>query len=107
MNAAKLVVTASIGKATATATEIWIQRSNIGFLLMAIASAGICLPDFDQRVGHTLPRLVANLPIHQDARPDSAGAFSGIILQQVAVLRTEDGMTKYGAAFLAQSSGKR
>src|ERR1700682_4998628 len=48
------VIAPLIGQHPTAATEIRVDRSDIGVVAVAVASAGIGLPYFDKRVGHRL-----------------------------------------------------
>src|SRR3977135_781989 len=88
LDRAKEVIAALIGQQPAAATEVRVDRRDIGVVAMAIAPAGIGLPDFDQRVGYRLAVAVEDVAV-DDGLLANRFALLGIIEDEIVIERTE------------------
>src|ERR1700738_3253573 len=93
------VVALLIGQHPAAAAEIRVDRSDIGVVAVAVASAGIGLPYFDERVGYRLAIAVEHVAV--DDRPFADRlALLGIIEDEIVIGGTEFGRREYRAGYL-------
>src|ERR1700730_608018 len=93
------VITALIGEHPTAATEIRVDRSDIGVVAVAVASAGIGLPYFDKRVGHRLAIAVEHVAVDDRLFADGLALF-GIIEDEIIIERTEFVRREYRAGYL-------
>ena len=84
----KEVIAALIGQHPTAATEIGIDRSDIGVIAVAVASSGIGLPYFDKRVGHRLAIAVEHVAVNDRLFADRFALF-GVIENEIVIERTE------------------
>src|SRR5713226_4917623 len=82
------VIAPLVGQHTTAATEIRINRSNIGVVAVAVAPAGIGLPHFDERVGYRLAIAVEHVAVDDRLFADRLTLF-GIIEDEIVIERTE------------------
>ena len=84
----KAVVAVLVGDRAAAAAEIGVDRREVGVVLVAVAAAGIGLPELDQRVRHAAAVLVQHPAVHDDALADRLAGL-GVVQDQVVVERAE------------------
>ena len=82
------VVAVLVGQHAAAAAEVRVERADVLVLLVAIAAAGIGLPDLDQRVLHRTVELVAHEAVHDDALADRQAVLR-CVHDQVVVARAQ------------------
>jgi hypothetical protein len=82
------VIAPLIGQHPTAATEIRVDRSDIGVVAVAVASAGIGLPYFDKRVGYRLAIAVEYVAVDDRLFADRLALF-GIIEDEIVIERTE------------------
>src|SRR5262245_15805009 len=78
----ELVMTLRVGHHAAGAREVRIERRGMLVVDMGVAAAGVGLPDFDERIGHTAAILVDHAAVHDDAL---AERITRMLARQVAV----------------------
>ncbi len=88
------VITVLVGYGPPTPSEIRIERCQIAFLLVAIAPAGIGLPEFDESPRNRPSALVEHAAMHDDPLADRALAGLGEIVDQVVIEFAQHGMTE-------------
>jgi hypothetical protein len=93
------IIAPLIGQQPTAATEIWVDRSDIGVVAMTVASAGIGLPYFDERVGYRLAIAVEYVAVDDRLFADGL-AMLGIIEDEIVIERTEFVRRKYWAGYL-------
>src|SRR6267154_611053 len=95
------VIAPVIGQHPAAATEIRIDRRDIGVVAVAVASAGIGLPDFNERVGYRLAVAVEDIAVDDRLLADRL-ALLGIIEDEIVIERTEFIGRKDRSGYLGQ-----
>src|SRR4051812_32671170 len=88
LDGAEEIIASLIRQHPAAATEIRVDRSDIGVVAVAIASAGIGLPYLDERVRHRLAVAVKYVAVHDRLLTDRLSVF-GIIEHEIVIERTE------------------
>ncbi len=73
---------------------------------MAVAPAGVGLPELDEHVGHWLCVLVDDPAMHHDALADGFLAGLGKVDDEIVIVFTQHVVAECGAGFLAQRAGK-
>src|SRR5690606_36210924 len=96
-----------VGQRAATAAEIGIERREVAFALVAIAAAGVGLPDFDQRVGHRAGVFVEHLTVDDDALTDGVAAVLAVVADEVVVELADRAMAKGRAAGFRRGLAER
>ena len=102
LDGAEGVAAVLVGDGAAAAAEIRIERREIALLLVAVAAAGIGLPEFEQRAGNAHAALVEHAAIDDDALADGAFARLGEIVDQVVVEFAQHGVAEDRAGDLRQ-----
>ena len=82
------VVAVLVGEHPAAAAEVGIEGADVLVPLVAIAAAGVALPDLDQRVLDRPAELVVDVAVDDDALADRH-AVLGVVEDQVVVERAE------------------
>ena len=84
LHGAEIIIAVLVGERAPAAAEIRIDRGEIGVVLVPVASGGIGLPEFHQRVGDRLAVLVQHLAVHDDAFTDRLAGL-GVVADQIVV----------------------
>src|SRR4051794_5124842 len=95
----EVVIAPLIGQHPAAATEIRVDRRDIGVVAVTVASAGIGLPYLDERVGYRLAIAVEYVTVNDRLLADRLALF-GIIEDEIVIERTEFVRRKYRAGDL-------
>jgi hypothetical protein len=93
------VIAPLIGQHPTTAAEIRVDRSDIGVVAVAVASAGVGLPYLDERVGYGLAIAVEYVAVDDGLFADCLALF-GIIEDEIVIERAEFVRRKYRAGYL-------
>ena len=88
-DSAEIVIAVFIREGTSATAKIRVYRGQIGVFLVPIATAGIGLPDLNQRVRNGARVFVQNPAMQDDALANRAGSGLGVVLQQVVVDRVD------------------
>src|SRR5689334_10592127 len=78
----------------AKSAEVRVERRQIGFLLVAIAPAGIGLPELHKRTADTEPTFVQNATVDEDALADWPLTRLGVIHDEVVIEFVDDAVTE-------------
>src|SRR5258708_975813 len=95
------VIAPFIGQHPAAATEIRIDRRDIGVVAVAVASTGVGLPYFDKRVGYRLAIAVEHIAVDDRLLADRLALF-GIIEDEIVIERTEFAGREYRTGYFGQ-----
>ena len=101
LHGAEVVVAVLVGQRPAAAAEVRVDRREVGVLLVAVAAAGVGLPELDQGVRHRPPALVEDAAVHDDPLADRLAAVR-VVADEVVVERAEVGMAERRPGDLAQ-----
>src|SRR6266478_5638014 len=97
----KKVITVLVSQHSPATAEISVYRRDIGVVAMAIASTGIRLPHFDERVGHRLTVAIENVAVDDGLFADRFTGF-GVIIDQIIIERTKFVRRKYRTGHFRQ-----
>ena len=86
--------------------EVWIEWRKIAFFLVAIPTASICLPKFEQGMRHAASVFVEHATVHDDAGANRALAFLGVIQDQIVIECAKHCVPKHRRGFFAERCRK-
>ena len=88
LHGAESVVAIGVGHHPAAAAEVGVDGGQIGVVDVAVAPAGVGLPDLDQGVRHAAPVLVPHPAVDDRPFPDGFAAV-GVVAHEVVVQRPQ------------------
>src|ERR1700730_4090188 len=88
LDRSKEVIAPFVGQHSAAPTEIWIDRCDVSVVAMAIASAGIGLPHFDEGIGYRLTIAIEHVAVDDRLFANRLTLF-GVVENEVVIERTE------------------
>src|SRR5580692_3096108 len=88
LDRSKEVIAPLVGQHSAATAKIWINRRDVSIVTMAIASASIGLPYFDQGIGYRLTVAIEHVAVDDRLFANRLTLF-GIVEDEVIIERTE------------------